>query len=646
MVELHHIFVFLYAGVTVLALAVTSVAWRRRAARGAVWLGILMLGIAIWSGATAAMWYVPTLEEQVFWLKVMDLGTWMVPVGVLFLAFDIARMERWRTPRRIALVSIASFALATIEWPNPGRLYATTFVAKTMGPYTHYVAAPGPLYFAFPVFAYALIAVGLFIIFRAYLHFSGGERTQAAILLMGGLLPFVAVAVTESGSIPLGGLGLAPLAFLATGFLWLAAILRGTLLDILPVARDALVEQMLDGVVVIDGNDHVVDANPAALTMLHKPLAEVLGKPAEAILGGVKGATALLRGSGPRRAVLPIGSDGDSRYVELGITPLAAGLARLPAQLITLHDVTEDRRANERLKLARTVFETANEAIVVTLPGADQRIVDVNKAYCRMTGRSKEDTLGRDFSGFQSDRHSPEFYEAMRQTLFTTGEWKGEVWQTRADGTAFPSWLSLSVTTDDQEQVRHAVGIFMDITEIMEAEKLRFNATHDALTGLPNRFLLGDRLEHALACARRAGNGLAVLFVDLDTFKGVNDTLGHAQGDALLVEVAGRIAAVLRESDTVGRPSGDEFIIIIADTKDPAQVEATARRLLEAIASPCRLDTENVRITASIGIALFPADGMDATSLIQHADLAMYGAKRLGRNRIQFFSEDLQEGLS
>lgn len=422
MVELHHVYALLYAGAAVLALVVISVAWRRRAARGAAGLGLLMLGIAIWSGGTAVMWNVPALEEQVFWLKVMDLGTWMVPVGALILAFDMARMERWRTPRRIALVSIVSFALANLEWVNPGRLYATAYAAQSIGEYTHYEVVPGPLYWAFPGFAYAVIAVGLLIIFDVYARSCGAERTQAAILLAGGMLPFVAVAVTLSGFVPLGGLGLAPLAFLATGFLWLAAILRGTLFDILPVARDALVDQMLDGVVVLDGEEHVVDVNPAALTLLHRPLAEVLGKSAEEILGGVKGATAVLCGSGPRHAVLPIDSDGDSHYVEFAITPLAASLGRLPAQLITLHDVTEDRRITERLKLARTVFDATSDGIVVTLPDAEQRIIDVNDACCRLTGRAREDMIGKGISCFQSDRHSPGFYEAMRQTLFTTGE--------------------------------------------------------------------------------------------------------------------------------------------------------------------------------------------------------------------------------
>jgi diguanylate cyclase (GGDEF)-like protein/PAS domain S-box-containing protein len=645
MVELHHIFALLYAGAALVALAVAWVAWRRRPARGAIWLGILLLGIAIWSGGTAAMWHAATLREQVFWQSMMDLGTWMVPVGALILAFDIARMESWRTPRRVALISSASFALANIEWINPGHLYAKAYLAHTVGPHTHYEVIPGPLYWAFPVFAYTLIVVGLIIISRVYLRSSGAERTQAATLLMGGLLPLVAVAVTLSGFVPLAGLGLAPLAFLATGFLWWAAILRGTLLDILPMARNALVEQMLAGVLVIDGQDNVVDANPAVLTLLHKSLAEVLGKPAGEILGGVRGATAVLRGSGPRRAVLPMDSDGDSRYVALGITSLSASLGGLPPQLITLHDVTEDRRAHERLELARTVFDSTNDGIVVTLPDAGQMIIDVNDAYCRLTGRSREDAVGKDIGCFQSDRHSPEFYQAMHHTLLSTGAWEGEVWQTRVDGTVFPSWLSLSVIKDDQQEVRHAVGIFMDITGIMETERLRYAATHDALTGLPNRFLLNDRLEHDLAFARRAGTGLTVLFVDLDAFKGVNDALGHGRGDALLVEVAGRVVSVLRESDTVGRLSGDEFIVVIADTNDPPRVEGTARRLLEALASPCHLGTEDVHVTASIGVALFPKDGMEATSLIHHADLAMYSAKRSGGNRIEFFSEELHEDL-
>ena len=647
MVELHFIYVVLYAGVAASTLVATLIVWRRRTARGATSLAVLMLGVAIWCGAYAVMWYVPTLGQQVFWERATSLGSWMIPVAFLTLAFSTAGMDRWRTPGRIALISIVSFALDNLEWLNPAHLFDKAFAAQKIGPYTHFAVLPGPLYWAYAVFAYGTAVVALVILFRVYLRSSGTERTRAAILLIGGLMPLAVSIVTESGVVPLGGLDLAPLAFLATGGLWLVAILRNTLLDILPLARDVLVEQMLDGVVVVDGEDHVVDANPTALTMLHAPLAKVLGTSAEAVLSSVKGATAVLDGSGPRRAVLPIGPDDESRYVELGITPLVGGLGRRPAQLVTLHDVTEERRATEGLVLARQLFDTANEAIVVTLLSSDQPVIDVNDAFCRMTGRSRQDVVGKDIRSFRSDRHPPEFYKDIEEGLPAMGlRWQGEVWQTRADGTGFPSWLSLSVAEDDQENVRHIVRVFTDITEIREAEEqIRHNATHDPLTGLPNRFLLDDRLEHDLAEAKRGGGGLAVLLLDLDDLKNINDTLGHAQGDVLLVEVAERIAKVLRESDSVGRVAGDEYAIILTDVKDPAQVESTARRLLEAVASPCRLDAEDVHVTASIGVALFPTDGMDATSLNQHADLAMHGAKRLGRDRTQFFSADLQEDL-
>lgn len=634
-----------------MGLVVASVACQHYASRGALPLALLMLGVAIWSGAYAVMWWAPTLEQQAFWVKVTSLGLWMIPVGYLVLAFDIAELKRWHTRGRIALISITSFALTNVEWLNPGRLFDSAFVARTMGPHTHYAVVPGPLYWVFVVFSYALIVVAFAIIFRAYRLSSGAKRTQAAILLVGGLVPFVASVATELGSLPLGDLDLAPLAFLVTGALWLTAILRGTLLDILPLARDVLVEQMPDGVFIVDGEGLIADANPAALSVLRRPRVEVLGKPADAILSCVKGAAALLGDSAPRSAVLPINSNGNSRYVDLAVTPLAVGNGGPPAQLVTLRDVTEERRAIARLELARTVFDTAHEGIVVALPNADERavdvVIDVNDAFCRLTGYSREDVVGKDMNRIYCDRHAPAFYKAMENALFAAGEWKGEVWQSRIDGTAFLSWLSLSAAKDDHGHVEHVVGVFTDITEIREAEeKLRHSATHDALTGLPNRLLLEDRLEHALAQARRVGGKLAVLYVNLDNFKDVNDTLGHAQGDALLIEIAQRFVATLRDTDTIGRHGGDEFTVIVTDIEDPAQVEVTARRLLTAIASPCCLSTGDVHITASIGIAIFPTDGVDASSLTQHAGVALRGAKELGSNEVQFFSEEFQRCLS
>jgi PAS domain-containing protein len=243
-----------------------------------------MLGLAVWSGAYAVTWYVPTLAQQTFWLKVTALGSWLVPVRFLTLAFDIARMDRWRTPSRIVPIAIASFALANIEWLNPGQLFDTAFVAHEVGPYTRYVSVPGPLYWVFTVFAFTLIVVAFAIIFRVYLRSSGIERTHAALLLVGGLVPFLADVVIEYGSVPLGDLFIAPLTLLAIGIVWLFATLRGTLLSVLPLARDTLVEQMLDGVIVLDGRGRVVDANAPALKMLRAQATEVLGRSAEEVL--------------------------------------------------------------------------------------------------------------------------------------------------------------------------------------------------------------------------------------------------------------------------------------------------------------------------------------------------------------------------
>ena len=560
MVELHHLFIALYVGTAVLALAVVALAWRRRAARGARPLAALMLGIAIWSGASAAMWYVPTLSQQVFWLGATFLGVWMVPVAVMALALDIAKVGPWRNAV-IALLITVSLAFVGIAWLNPGHLYNTAFVAQAIGPFTHYNAVPGPLYDAYDVFAFAAIIAGLAIILRVYLRSSGGERTQAAVVFFGGLIPLFSSAITESRMVPLFGLDLAPLAFLITGILWLVAVLRGTLLDIIPIARDALVEQMLEGVVVVDGEDQVVDVNPAALTILRKPMTEVLGKSAEAVLGDLEGATALLGGSGPRSAVLTTGSGDDVRHVGLGVTRLVRGSDRSSAHLITLHDVTEAWRASERLQLARTVFDTVNEGIAVATPHDPvRRIIEVNDAFCLLTGSAREDLVGKDLSCIQSDRHSPEFHQAVEQALSIAGEWIGEIWHKKADGTEFPSWTSLSVAKDDQGQERYAVGVFTDITDIKEAERVsRSEGLYRALAELtPDLVFVINANNMRVAL----GNSAAARFVgrSVEQFKG-----------ARVSELFGPVGAkfednVSRVAET-GQPHDDEESIPIGDSE-------------------------------------------------------------------------------
>ena len=475
MVELHFVYVALYAVAAVLALVVAVVAWQHRSARGARPLAVLMVGVIIWSGAAAALWYVPTLRQQVFWLSVEDLGIWMIPVGFLTLAFDIAGMDRWLGPGRVALISIVSFALINIEWLNPGRLFDESFVAHAIGSYTQYESIPGPLYWTYVVFAYSMIAVAFVIMVRVYIRSRGAERTQAAILIAGALVAFVASTLTELGTVPLD-LDLAPLAVLAIGPLWLAAILRGTILDVLPLARGVLVEQMLDGVLVIDENDRVVDANPAALRILSAPAADVIGKPADAVLGSMGGANAVLGDGGPRCAVLPTGPHGARRDVELAITSLVIGRGKPPAQLVTLHDVTEERRAREAMRESQARLSLALRS--ANMGAWDWDVIEDRRHFdeqvCRLLGIDCSTFTGTDEEFFRAVH--PDDAEKVRAALARTIEqdapYEPEYRTVWPDGSVHDVAARGRLARDDDGRPTRINGILWDITEHKHVEQV------------------------------------------------------------------------------------------------------------------------------------------------------------------------------
>ncbi len=305
-------------------------------------------------------------------------------------------------------------------------------------------------------------------------------------------------------------------------------------------------------------------------------------------------------------------------------------------------DITERKRMEVRLQQAATVFDSSAEGITITAP--DGTIIAVNRAFTDITGYTQEEVIGRRPQLLWSGLHDASFYREMWQTLAAKGRWRGELWSRRQEGQAFLALLTVSAVKDRQQQITHYVGVFSDITELRRAhDQLNHQAHHDPLTGLPNRLLLGDRLHKALQRAHREHRGLAVFFIDLDRFKNINDTLGHQFGDRVLCEVAGRLGRLLRESDTVGRLGGDEFLIIVEDVSDLAAISHIADKLLQSLqASPISLEHE-FYVGASIGISVFPQDGKDADTLMKNADVAMYRAKERGRNAYEFFTEDLTQ---
>ncbi len=303
-------------------------------------------------------------------------------------------------------------------------------------------------------------------------------------------------------------------------------------------------------------------------------------------------------------------------------------------------DVSQKRHAEEQLRLAAKVFDRAGEAITIT--DAHGNIITVNDAFTKITGYTLTEVIGKNPRILQSGRHSKEYYAQMWHSLTEQGSWQGEIINRRKNGREYPEWLTINSVRNEEGAVINYVAIFSDITAIKSSQRrIEFMATHDALTGIPNRSLLMDRLKHSLSQAKRKKEKLAVLFIDLDNFKTINDGLGHEVGDKLLKLAAERLQQCVRDSDTLARLGGDEFVAILIDVDLP-EIESVATRIVEFLGASFCINDQSLFVSASIGISIFPDDGADSVSLLKGADTAMYRAKELGRNQYQFFAEDMK----
>ena len=304
-----------------------------------------------------------------------------------------------------------------------------------------------------------------------------------------------------------------------------------------------------------------------------------------------------------------------------------------------IHDITQRQHMEEKLKRAASVFTHAHEGIMIT--DANGAITEVNDAFTRMTGFSSEEVLGQNPRIFQSGRHSPEFYTEMWGKLIAQGYWDGEIWNRRKNGKIYPLMLTISAVKNKAGLVEHYVSLYSDITSIKEYQnQLEHIAHFDLLTNLPNRVLLADRLSQAMLQCKRHNQSLAVVFIDLDGFKKVNDNNGHDVGDKLLIAISVRMKEALREGDSLARIGGDEFVAVLADLTSIDSAEPILKRLLLAASKPVMVDGLNLNVSASIGVTFFPQDDVDADQLMRHADQAMYVAKDSGKNCYHFFDTE------
>lgn len=331
-------------------------------------------------------------------------------------------------------------------------------------------------------------------------------------------------------------------------------------------------------------------------------------------------------------------NDGQIRLCEVSSRPLPIG--NEDCMLTIARDITERHLMQEKLQQAATVFESTAEGVLIT--DTQQHISAVNRAFTEITGYSETEALGHTPRLLASGLHDSAFYAAMWHQLTAEGHWQGEISNRRKNGELYPSWLTISAVRNRDRQVTHFVAVFADISSLKHAQaRLDYQAHHDPLTGLPNRTLFESRLLAALNGQQENGSQGAVLFLDLDRFKHINDSLGHPVGDLLLKGIAVRLREQLRDIDTVARLGGDEFIILLPGLQQPSDAEHIAQKLLNCFAAPFQAGEHEFFISASIGTSLYPQDGCDVATLVKNADAAMYRSKAKGRNRVESYTRDL-----
>lgn len=344
-----------------------------------------------------------------------------------------------------------------------------------------------------------------------------------------------------------------------------------------------------------------------------------------------------------------ITKDGRTILCEWYTTPIVCKNGTVTGIAALVLDITERKLLEDKLTQAAYVFSHALEGIMIT--DSKGTIIDVNNTFIDITGYEREEVLGKNPKILQSKRQSLEFYQQLWKSLADTGQWHGEIWNKRKNNQIFPAKLSISAVYNEAGEVKNYIAVFTDVTNVKEHQRqLEHMAHYDVLTSLPNRTLLTDRLNQAIALNKRNMQPIAVAFLDLDGFKAVNDAHGHDMGDELLITIANRIKRVLRDGDTLSRFGGDEFVAVLTNLDKGLEFEPLLERLLKAAAKPITIRNKLLKVTASIGATQYPQDDSDAEQLIRHADQAMYIAKQEGKNCYHLFDpetegifKDLQE---
>lgn len=332
-------------------------------------------------------------------------------------------------------------------------------------------------------------------------------------------------------------------------------------------------------------------------------------------------------------------NEGVTHYYDSRVGPIMRD-GKVVGLVVNARDITESTLTEQKLRQSAVVVENSAEGIIVS--DENNKIISVNRAFTTITGYSEQEVQGKSPRFLRSTKHDSGFYNAQWDTIYENKQWQGEIWNRRKDGSIFPAWLTITAIHNNHDELVNYVAVFSDISAIKQSqEKLDHLAYHDYLTDLPNRLLFNDRLKHAIQRAQRDNYEVAVLFIDLDRFKYINDTLGHPIGDKLIKQAANRLRNSVRKDDTVARIGGDEFVIAMEHPRASKGIITVAKKIVETFRYPVHIDNHALHITVSMGISIYPHDGRDVDTLIKNADIALYQVKEEGRNNFHFYTQEM-----
>jgi diguanylate cyclase (GGDEF)-like protein/PAS domain S-box-containing protein len=640
--------------------------WRQSHVPGRRPFGLAMLSLAIWAGGYAGETLAGTVEAKADWLRVENVG--IVTLVPFFFLFALRYTGGSVSATRRAAAAVFAVPAVTLGILYSGRLEHWHYAglspfSATGGPL---VVTAGPWYRVLTVHSQVLMLAGTALLLRAVARRPERYRVPAAILLAGMAAPwavhlyYLAGALWPGSAVPID---LTPLAFGVLGLVYGVGVFRLRLFELVPVARDVVLEGLPEVVIVLDAGARIVDVNQAAASLLGAPRGDIVGRRADDALGPwpALGVCILATEEGRQTVSLP----GEPlRWLEVTVSPLRDRLGRRAGRVVVARDVTGRQRAGEQIRLLSAAIESAASAVVISDP--EGVCLWVNPAFTRITGYAPEDIVGRPLSLLKSGAHEAAFYASLWRTILSGEVWRGEIVNRHKDGRLYTEEQTISPVRDETGRITHFVAVKQDVTERRRMEeglraanetlktqleeiealqaRLRDQAIRDPLTGVLNRRYLTETLTRETARARRDGRAYAVVLLDLDHFKRVNDTYGHEAGDRVLVALADLLRAHTREGDVVCRYGGEEFVVLMPGSSAVAAARRAQvwRTTLEA--QPFGFKADQVTVTLSAGVACFPDDGGDGEAILRAADQALYQAKGGGRNRVMVFTGETAGG--